>query len=123
MDHGGLLCFLLTRTCCHLVFLLPEEVKGDGLHRAGPAQLAAKHLLQHADEVDMVLLLHGIVVVEVQEHHLDQSINQSINQPISNHGGLSVIYPDIYHFTRLFTSFRCLFRNELISDSPSLTLG
>lgn len=63
----------------HLVFLLPEIVQSDVLHRTVIAQFAAKYFLEHADEVNVVLCLHCIVMVKVQEHHLHK-LNIKHNQ-------------------------------------------
>lgn len=57
----------------HLVFPLPQVVQSDALHRTVATKLAAKHFLEHGDEVHMVLCVHCIVMVEVQKHHLHRS--------------------------------------------------
>lgn len=111
-------CTSNIRTCVlrrgsHLIFLLPEEVQGDIFHPTVVAQLAPKHFLEHADEVDVVLCLHCIVMIEVQKHHLNQ-------EP------LSVCLPTIcssFNHCGLLTSFLCLQRKELISNRPSLTFA
>lgn len=63
----------------HLVFLLPEVVQSDALHCTVGTKFAAEHLLQHGDEVHVMLCVHCIVVVEVQKHDLNQS-NIKINR-------------------------------------------
>lgn len=56
---------MIDESSSHLVFLIPEVVQGDALHCTVVTKLAAKHLLQHADEVHVVLCVHCVVVVEV----------------------------------------------------------
>lgn len=57
----------------HLVFPLPQIVQSNVLHCTVSAKLAAKHFLEHVDEVHMMLRVHCIVVVEVQKNYLNRS--------------------------------------------------
>lgn len=52
------------------MLLFPQVVECDVLHHAAPAQLRSENLLQHADKVAVMLGVHGVVMVEVQEDDL-----------------------------------------------------
>lgn len=57
----------------HLVFLLPQVVQSNVLHCTVSTKLAAKHFLEHVEEVHMMLRVHCIVVVKVQKNYLNHS--------------------------------------------------
>lgn len=54
----------------YLVLLPPQVVQRDVLHHIDLAQLRYKNLLEHINEIAMVLVVHGVVMVEVQEDDL-----------------------------------------------------
>ena len=112
----------------HLMFLLPQVVQSNALHYTVVTKLAAEHLPQQVDEVHVMLCAHRVVMVEVQEHDLNQS-DVTFNQLIIQNSPWSWLYVLFISFINtctyilkvLPTSFLCLLRKELISSRPSLT--